>query len=195
MTHQDTVSEYLQQAETLKKKGDFEKSIQALHKLITAEPNCSEAYEELGDNYLSLRELDKAEKALLEGLKINPRSANGRYLLGFLYSVQQRWDSSVEQLIRANEFMPNHAEILRCLGWSMYNHTRKAQGLSVLERSLNLAPSDQNILCDLGVCYMNAGDFDRAEKTFKQVIEINPDSDQAVECCQFLKMIQTRHLV
>lgn len=183
-------NDLLTQADKLKKRGDFHGAIQILHKVIASDPHCHEAYEELGDNYLSLRELTKAEKALIQAVTVNPRSPNGNYLLGFLYSLEQKWFKSVDFLIKADNLMPNHAEILRCLGWSLYNQARKNQGLAILERSQNLNPNDQNILCDLGVCYMNSGQMEKASETFKKVISINPNSEQAKECFRFLEMIQ-----
>ena len=84
---------------------------------------------------------------------------------------------------------PNHPEILRCLGWSFYNTNRTAQGIAVLERSLILNPTDPNILCDLGVCYMNSTQYEKAHNTFLKVIKIDPNSEQAIEYLKILKSI------
>ncbi|MCF7918221.1 tetratricopeptide repeat protein [Candidatus Gracilibacteria bacterium] len=186
----NTTTDLLTQADKYKRKGDFQAAIDTLHKLIMHEPHCSEAYEELGDNYLSIRQMEKAEKALLQALLINPQSANAHYLVGFVYSLGQKWFKSVDHLCLADGIKPNHPEILRCLGWALYNQARKNQGLAILERSQTLSPNDQNILCDLGVCYMNNTEFDKAETTFKKVIELNPNSEQANECFKFLEMLK-----
>lgn len=190
MKYDQFVIDMLVQAEDKKISGDFSEAIKALQKIIMHEPNCFEAYEEMGDCYISLRELDKAIKALNQALKINKKSANGHYLLGFLYSLEQKWEASVEELEKADGFSPNHPEILRCLGWSFHNHNRRSQqGLAILERSNNLAPDDPNILCDLGVCHMNSNNTEKARSIFEKVLKINPHSNQAKECLAFLKII------
>lgn len=192
-THYDeSVLAMLEQAEELKTKGEFDRSIHLLEQLIMAEPTCAEAYEEIGDNYLSMRQLDKSRLALEHAVKMNDDSANAHYLLGFLASLQQDWNTSVQNLERADKLFPNHPEILRCLGWSLFNNSRVAQGIAVLERSNILNPDDMNIMCDLGVCYMNASKYSQAAKYFEKVIAQDPHSDQAKECAQFLQMLQSR---
>ena len=191
MKYDQFVIDMLAQSEDLKIMGEHEKSVELLNKIILHEPNCFEAFEELGDNYISLRKINKARKALQEGIRVNPKSANGHYLLGFLYSLEQKWEASVEELEIADNLSPNHPEILRCLGWSYHNFNRRSQrGLAILERSNNLAPNDPNILCDLGVCHMNSNNAKKAEEIFEKVLKINPNSNQAKECLAFLKILK-----
>ena len=195
MDYDQFIEDMLIKAEDAKLQGDFEKAVEILQKIIIDEPNCVEAYEEVGDCYLSLRKKDKAEKALKQAIKINPKSANAHYLLGFLMSVDQRWSASVKELALADELSPNHPEILRCLGWSVYNQNRKSQqGVALLERSKALSPEDPNVLCDLGVCYLNADQYRDAQELFAKVIKIAPNSEQAHECRNFLKIVQAKLL-
>jgi len=183
------IIELLEKAEKFKIAGDFKKSIDCLETVLVFEPKCFEAFEEIGDNYISLRKLKEAKKALEQAIKISPESANAHYLLGFLFSLEQKWKKSVEELTKADKFFPNHPEILRCLGWSMYNQNRKSQGIAVLERSRNLAPTDTNILCDLGVCHMSSANFSEAEAAFLEVVRIDPKSEQAQESLEFLRIL------
>jgi len=192
MKYDQFVIDMLAQSEDLKLAGEFEKSVEMLNKIILHEPNCFEAFEEIGDNYISLRKLPKARKALEEAVRLNPKSANAHYLLGFLYSLEQKWEASVEELEKADNLSPNHPEILRCLGWSFHNYNRRSQqGLAILERSNNLAPNDPNILCDLGVCHMNSNNAAKAEEIFRKVLKINPNSVQAKECLSFLEIMKS----
>lgn len=191
MEYDQFIIDMLAQAEDLKLSGNFEAAIKVLQKIILHEPHCFEAFEELGDNFLSLKRFIESEKALRESIRISPKSANAHYLLGFLFSQQQNWKASVKELQEADSQSPNHPEILRCLGWSFHNQNRKsAQGVALIERSQNLSPNDPNILCDLGVCYMNSEQHERAQKVFRRVIEIAPDSEQARESQNFLNILK-----
>ncbi len=191
MEYDQFVIDLLAQSEDAKLSGDFQTAIKVLEKIIIHEPHCFEAFEELGDNFLSLKDFHKTEKALREAIRISPKSANAHYLLGFLFSQQQKWGASVKALQTADNQSPNHPEILRCLGWSYYNQNRKsAQGVALLERSKTLSPEDPNILCDLGVCYMNTHQHERAQQAFHKVIRIAPNSDQARECRNFLNILK-----
>ena len=62
MDYDQFIEDMLIKAEELKLQGDFEKAVEILQKIIMDEPDCVEAYEEVGDCYLSLRKKDKAEK-------------------------------------------------------------------------------------------------------------------------------------
>ncbi len=190
MNYNDQVLRMLERAEDLKIEGRNKEAIKQLHELILEDPNCVEAYEELGDNFLSLKQYEKSKKALTQALKVNPKSSNAHYLLGFLFSAKEDWNLSVEELTKADSFAPNHPEILRCLGWAVFNKNRQAQGISILERSRTLSPHDPNILCDLGVCYMNSGQFQKAKNTFQLALKSDPNSQQAKECLGVLQTLE-----
>lgn len=190
MKYDPSVLAMLRQAETLKSQGRNAEAIEVLQTILMETPKCIEAYEEMGDNYLSSQQPEKAQKALRQALKLNPRSSNGHYLMGFLLSMKEDWTHSVEELTKADEISPNHPEILRCLGWAVYNANRRTQGICLLERSRNLSPFDPNILCDLGVCYMNSMQPTEAEMVFKKALQIDPKSEQARECLVVLEAMK-----
>jgi len=180
----------IEEADKLKNDGRHGDAIRICEKLLSSNLDCTEAYEEIGDNYLSLREYEKAAKALKQAIKLNSRSANAHYLLGFVHSCTGDFSLSVELLETADELYPNHPEILRCLGWSMYHDSQKARGIVLLERALFLAPHDPLILNDLGVCHLNNKTFERAAELFKKTLTIEPNNEKAKECLnavQFFK--------
>ena len=177
-----TTHPLLDQAEQLKNDGQHQAAIQMCEKILREDLRHTEAYEEIGDNYLSLKAYDKAQKALKQAIKLNARSANAHYLLGFVYSCTGEFTISVELLESADELYPNHPEILRCLGWSMYHDKQKDRGVVLLERALYLAPQDPLILNDLGVCHLNEKNFDRASELFKRTLITEPNNDKAKEC-------------
>lgn len=192
--YDDFVLDLLETAEQAKIDGNHEEAILILNKIIFDVPECNEAFEEIGDNYISLKDNNKAQKALDQALKVNPESSNAHYLMGFLYSLQQKWILSVEELEIAYGLSPNHPEILRCLGWALYNQNQKSKGIALLERANVLCPNDANILCDLGVCCMNSNELDKAEMFFQQVLALSPHSEQAKECLVFLRALRAKQI-
>jgi len=180
----------IEEADKKKSEGKHTEAIKICEKVLLSDLNCVPAYEEIGDNYLSMREYNKAEKALLQALKINNTSANANYLLGFVYSCTGEWKKSVEFLERADVLYPNHPEILRCLGWSMYHNEERLRGIILLERALFLAPNDPLILNDAGVCYLNDKNFEKASHMFKKTLQIEPNNSKAKECLNAVKFFQ-----
>ncbi|PKL37075.1 hypothetical protein CVV38_04290 [Candidatus Peregrinibacteria bacterium HGW-Peregrinibacteria-1] len=177
-----TLNPLIEEADLLKSDGKHQEAILLCEQILKTDLECVEAFEEIGDNYLSLREYGKAEKALIQAIKLNTNSANAHYLLGFVYSCTGQWSSSVALLETANDLYPNHPEILRCLGWSLYHHGERPKGIILLERSHQLASSDPLILNDLGVCYLNEKNFEKAGHLFKKALQFDPTNNKAKEC-------------
>jgi len=72
--------------EALKQKGieNYDKAIQSLQKCLAKEPQNAAVYNELGKNYLSLRNFPEAEKAYLRATQIDPKN---RWYWQGLYDV------------------------------------------------------------------------------------------------------------
>jgi tetratricopeptide (TPR) repeat protein len=180
----------IQEADKKKNEGNHTEAIRICERILSTDLDCVEAFEEIGDNYLSLRKYDKAEKALRQAIKLNKESANANYLLGFVYSCTGEWGKSVTLLEKADILYPNHPEILRCLGWSMYHEGQRKRGIILLERSLFLAPLDPLILNDIGVLYLNEKDFEKAGQLFKKCLQVDPGNSKAKECLNAVKFFQ-----
>lgn len=183
----------IQKADELKMQGRHVDAIHVCEKILMSDLECIEAYEEIGDNYLSLREYEKAERALTRAIKLDEHSANANYLLGFAYSSLGDWEKSIKFLEQGDQLQPNHPEILRCLGWSYFHYGQKKKGIIVLERALNLAWDDCLILCDLGVCYLNEKNFERSVQLFEKVLSLEPENEKARECLKACKFFQREY--
>ncbi len=179
------------EADKLKMAGEHQEAIRICEKILNSDLDNETAYEEIGDNYLSMREYKKAEKALIQALRLNPLSANAHYLIGFSHSALGNWQISIEHLERADQLQSNHPEILRCLGWSIFHSGERKQGLVILERSLALSPNDPLILSDLGICYLNNKEFDKARNLFNQVLAIEPNNEKIKECLYAVKFFKS----
>lgn len=187
---QPNLNYLLAEADKMKMAGEHLEAIRICEKILHTDLDNDQAYEEIGDNFLSMREYEKAEKALIQALRLNPGSANAHYLIGFTHSALGNWQESISHLETADQLQPNHPEILRCLGWSIFHSGEKKQGLVLLERALHLSPRDPLILSDLGICYLNDKEFDRAAHLFNTVLEIEPDNDKVKECLYAVKFFK-----
>jgi len=186
-------SELILKAEKLKLNGEHLDAIGILEDIVKSDLNCIAAFEELGDNFLSLRQFDKALRALKYALRLDPISANAHYLLGFTFSCLNQFDKSIAELEIADKIEPNHPEIVRCLGWSIFNAGKKKQGLVILNRANALAPNDPLIMCDLGVCLLNDMQFEAATKMFEKILTIEPGNHQALECLKACSHFKQKH--
>jgi tetratricopeptide (TPR) repeat protein len=188
--YDDQAVHVLEEAERLKLHCMHEESIVLLESLLSENPANVAALEELADNELSLERYDRALIAAKQAVALDHQSYMGHYIIGFVASMNEEWEKAYEELHLANELRSNNAEILRCLGWVLFNMEKRVQGIVTLERSLNLDPDNTLSLCDLGVCYVHAKNFTKAQSLFEHALNLDPLNDRALACKESVLKLQ-----
>lgn len=176
------VLERLEQAEQLKLSGKHHEALVILEELLLEDPTNVSALEEIADNELSLERFDRAENAAKQAVDMDPSSYTGHYILGFVRSSERKWEPAHQHLKEANRLKPNNPEILRCLGWVLFNMGQRPQGVVTLERALNLDSDSTLTLCDLGVAYLDLKNFSKAKALFLRALDLDPMNPRAKEC-------------
>ncbi|MDO8469050.1 MAG: tetratricopeptide repeat protein [Candidatus Peribacter sp.] len=194
--HSSDTLERLECAEQLKLAGKHEEALKILEELLMEDPENVPALEEVADNELSLGHFARAERAAKRAVAIGKKSYTGHYILGFVRSHEEKWDHALKELKIANALSPNNAEILRCLGWALFNAGQRAQGIVTLERALNLDQENPLTLCDLGSGYLQVQNLRKARTLFQRALEIDPENERAKECVlmaeRLLKVVEKR---
>ena len=184
------VLEQLEQAEQLKLAGKHEEALAILELLLLDDPSNVSALEEVADNELSLERYTRAEVAAHQAIALDAGSYTGHYILGFIRSHEEKWDAALACLREANRLKANNPEILRCLGWVLFNMNQKPQGVVTLERSLNLDHDNTLTLCDLGVAYLELKNLGKARALFLRALDLDPTNPRARECVSAVERMQ-----
>lgn len=187
--HDDITEHLLEQAEQLKLDAHHEEALIILEQILAKDPENVMALEEVADNELSLEQYDRAEVAAKRALNLNVKSFDAHYVLGFIASIREEWEASVNFLKTANHLEPNNSEILRCLGWSLFSLGKTVEGVVTLERALNLEDSNPLILCDLGVVYLKMKQYPKARALLERALEIDPENLRVQECLDIASRI------
>ncbi len=182
--------ERLEEAEQLKLMGQNSAALLILEDLLIEDPENISALEEVADNELSLEHFNRAQAAAARAIALDAESYTGHYILGFLRSVEKQWEEGIVHLKKANSIRPNNAEILRCLGWALFNSGQRAQGIVTLERALNLDSENPLTLCDLGVAYLQTRNIVKAKSLFDRALELEPESLKALECIKAVQKLE-----
>jgi tetratricopeptide (TPR) repeat protein len=130
----------------------------------------------LGDVYLTLNQAELAESHLKKAIKRNSKKPAYHYLLGFAFSKQTRWVEAVHEFEWSIKTEPDNAEFLRGLGWAQVNGGDKVKGKKNLERALEIAPRDVNILLDLANVYLFEQDFEEAKRYAQGAVLLEPEN-------------------
>ncbi|MEQ1771860.1 MAG: tetratricopeptide repeat protein [Devosia sp.] len=188
----DIIGHLLDQAEQMKLDARHAEALVILEEIVVKDPNNIVALEEIADNELSLEHYDRAEVAAKRARALDSGSFDAHYVLGFVASVREQWDASVNSLKIANRLEPNNPEILRCLGWSLFSAGHTVEGVVTLERALNLEDTNPLILCDLGVVYLKMKEFPKARALLERALEIDPLNVRVKECLEMATRISDR---
>lgn len=149
MQQTDGLIHYIDQIETLKAQGKYQESKEIVERLLRDYTDDYRLYEELCDIYLFLGDMIKAYETILVARVLNPESATGMYLLGYLSVTLGNFVEWISLLEQANALFPNNPEILRNLGWAYAQTGKGERGIFLLKRALNIAPEDTMIMEDL----------------------------------------------
>ncbi|MCK9526249.1 MAG: tetratricopeptide repeat protein [Dehalococcoidales bacterium] len=171
------------EAKTHIDQGNLDKAIEIYKYILirySDQPDCiqyANAY--LADLFLTLRELDKSKHHINQALSLNPSNPEFRYILGFIYTIEQRWDKAISELETAVASEPHNSEYHRALGWALSSKGNKDDGLKHLKKATTLDPSNANTFADLAACYLAMLDFPSALKNARKAVRLNPDNSIA----------------
>lgn len=165
----DEIRNLILQIESLKNEKKFREAIEILQKAMVRYSDDYRLYEELADIYLYLGEHKKAMSALDFSLTLNPHSATGNYLKGFILLAEDKLTEAIHYLETSNKLFGNNAEVLRNLGWAYTMCNQHERGITILKRALNLSPEDELITEDLAMALIGTGDIVAGNKLLKKI--------------------------
>ena len=180
----------LAKSEELKMAGEHEKALEVVQNILMENPACTEAAEEVADNFLSLDNIEAAEKAARHAVSLNPESYIGNFVLGFVASEKEQWPVAVRHFTISNTGQPNNPEILRCLGWALFHEGDQAAGIATLQRALSLRSDDTAILCDLAACYLQTSMFGKSLRLLERAMRIDPTDMRVQELFDVANRLQ-----
>ncbi len=161
-------------------KGEFNKAIETCKYILIMYGDDQAVRERanawLGDAYLLQQQPGLAEDHIRAAIELNPEKAAYRYMLGYIYSKQCRWEDAVRELRKAVHQEPGHDEFNRGLGWAVYNSGDTLTGISILHTAHELNPDNTTVLTDLAVAYSNLAEFRRARYFIRKALNLDPQN-------------------
>ena len=123
-------------AKVYEAKKDFSKEIEALEEAANTIACGFEIYFLLGLAYKNNIEYEKAEKAYLKAIEINPKSEKACYNLASLYLFLNKPEKAIEYFQKCHEINPNDKEVLYFLSLGYLRIKDYQTGLKYFENRL-----------------------------------------------------------
>lgn len=150
-------------------------ALAAFESALKAAPNSTGTHNNLGNLYLSQRQLDLAEKEYRVVLRLDPRNRDGNYNLATL--LMQRGQPA-KALVYLERVAPQNDQTRLSLIEAELASGRKAEGL---RRAVELSAAnkqDVNLHSTLGVMLAEQGEYAQAELELERADALRPDTFQ-----------------
>ncbi len=115
-----------------------------LRKAIEVNPQCAEAYFDLGKLYTRSKDYSKAIKAYQKAADLGYRSTDTFFNLGFIYAAKKDYVSAEKMLLLVSESRPNYLDkALFNLAVVQQKQEKRKQCIENLEKTLTINPKNQ----------------------------------------------------
>ena len=180
---------------TLRNLGEWDAAIDAYRNALRLMPTLNIARKNLGDVFTQKAsahneagELDEALNAYLELKKLYPNEIHIRNLLGELYLKKGDYAEALLAFQHVYNITPNADHALHNLIAAYHHYARSLSeteayttAIQLLEKALQLAPTDANLRLSLANAYQGNGDYERAAVELSRVLAQEPENLQAKE--------------
>lgn len=156
-----------------------DEAIEHLEPLLEAAPDDRRAYLALGGVYASQQKFAEAaevyERAIARIDTPEPADWNLYYQRGIAYERTKQWDKAEPNFHQALELFPDHPQVLNYLGYSWVDMgINLEEGLELIERAVELRPSDGYIVDSLGWAYYRLERYEEAVTELERAVNLMP---------------------
>jgi Flp pilus assembly protein TadD len=148
--------------------GDAKTAVERLTRYVAKNAKDDLAWTILGNAYMDLDELDKAEDSYKQAIKVNPRRFNAITGLGILSRKNGKYDEAMRYYKKALEIDPKYAQAYTSMVVIALKQEKDKDALTYAEKAYALNDSDPVILANLAVAYHYNGMYKERDKMTKK---------------------------
>lgn len=157
-----------------------DEAITHLKAFVGAHPDDMRAYLALGGVYSSKDDFRSAANLYDKAVEVlkTPTAANWNifYQRGIAYERLKEWPKAEPNFRKALELQPDQPQVLNYLGYSWVDmNTNLKEGLAMIQKAVDLRPSDGYIVDSLGWAYFRLGRFDDAVREMERAVSLKPE--------------------
>ncbi|GLR42263.1 hypothetical protein GCM10007880_27790 [Mesorhizobium amorphae] len=157
-----------------------EEAIAHLKAFVDKHPDDMRGYLALGGVYSSKEDFRSAANLYDKAVEVlkTPTSANWNifYQRGISYERLKEWPKAEPNFRKALELLPDQPQVLNYLGYSWVDmNMNLKEGLAMIQKAVDLRPSDGYIVDSLGWAYFRLGRFDDAVREMERAVSLKPE--------------------
>jgi tetratricopeptide (TPR) repeat protein len=136
-------------------------------------------FNNLGNSYSEIGDIEMAVKALERAVQINPLLAESHTNLGNMYLKQKRVDEAITEYVAALKIQDNDAKMHNNLGNAYLQKKWYNDAIGQYTRATKLDPDFADAYINMSAAHIKAGDLSMAEFTLKRAITLKPKDSRA----------------
>ena len=187
----DSARKEYERATKLVKKGDINRAIEHFKLAIALYPNLEAAHNDLGVQYLKLKQFDSAVEQFQAALAINARAFNPRLNLGITLVDQKQYAVAIDQLNQALEIDRGSPAAFLYMGIARTELDDLQAAYADLSKALILGgPAFATAHYYLGKVHLKRDERDEALKSLKAYLEAMPTGELADSAKTLVKRLE-----
>lgn len=156
-----------------------DEAIAQLKSLIEAAPDDMRGYLALGGVYASKDDFKAAaelyDKAVARLPNPTPQDWNIFYQRGIANERLKQWAKAEPDFLKALELQPDQPQVMNYLGYSWVDmNVKLEEGLKLIQKAVELRPSDGYIVDSLGWAHYRLGDYEDAVRELERAVSLKP---------------------
>ena len=163
-------------ATLLGEQGKVEESIRELQSMLTGTPSDREVHLTIAQVYSQARRFPDAEAAALQALELSKSSGEQEYphfVLGSIYERQKKYDQAEKHFREVLTANPLNAAAFNYLGYMLADRgVRLDESVKLIQKALEIEPSNGAYLDSLGWAYYKMNKFDLAAPSLEKAAQI-----------------------
>jgi len=188
----DTAKDLYKQAVDSSAAGDNKKAIELLNEALKIHPNFMTALNELGVQYMALKEWKKASEALRAAIKIGPEAFHPRLNYGIVLLQLKDYKEAVNQLQIAVQKDSSSGVACFHFGKALVNVGNYDAAEKALKQSLSLGGESAEAHRYLGAVYIEKHDGQRAADELDAYLKLAPRAKDADKIRAIVKDLRSQ---
>jgi len=172
---------YFTRALAFLEKGDTVYAVDDLKRTIDQDQGFYDAYVELGELY-SRRKDPVTADYLKSAIRIKPDSKEAMYMLGMFYQENERYQEALDTYAKLSKVDSTFKDTYYNSGYIylVYLHEFK-KAADFFSNALKYDPGYIEAMFNRGYSYELAGDYQKAAKDYKHVLDLRPNYPKAID--------------
>lgn len=158
-------------------RGQPEKAMSMLRKVVELAPGSHRGYLNVGHAYAAMGKNDDALAMYAKSIRVNPQQTDARIFTARTLWRQGKREEAIASLEQAIKSLPRSAELHTELGLDYYRLGREAESLQALSKAIELDRFLPDAYLHKGTILLSRGDAEAAIPLLKEAIRLAPDAE------------------